>query len=362
MLKSVLQVLRQHQLARELCAETGGGKNYFTLAQNGLFQKPAVHVRNYVWHAVLLSLIPKKLRRRFGIVLESEVEVILDGSGFGYGDFWKRSDNKRYIRRIGAVKRKGGHVILLPQALGPFTKPDVREEFGQIVDQADLIFARDRLSYQYLIDAYGERDCFRSAPDFTNKLVIEAPRAYADGNVCVIPNSKMTTVEKYAGEYVDFLLRSVHQIQQHERFNPYFLVHEGQKDFAICEQLNTQLEKPLAIVWPADPVEVKDRIRSVHFTLVSRFHGLVSSLSQGVPAIATSWSHKYQMLMEDYHCEDFLVHIGPSEEEKVASLIDSLADDSQYSVLKNKLGAHSLEQKQRTDAMWTEVLALIERA
>jgi len=74
-------------------------------------------------------------------------------------------------------------------------------------------------------------------------------------------------------------------------------------------------------VQEADPVEIKRLLGRSRLVIGSRFHALVSALSQGVPCIATSWSHKYEMLFKDYACEEMVLPV-PSTVDQIRTCVD----------------------------------------
>lgn len=82
------------------------------------------------------------------------------------------------------------------------------------------------------------------------------------------------------------------------------LNHEGFRDKDLCYQINAVNETKIPVVSGITAQEVKGLIGNSHTVISSRFHGVVSALSQGVPCLATSWSHKYEMLFKDFGQED----------------------------------------------------------
>src|SRR5690606_29918631 len=114
----------------------------------------------------------------------------------------------------------------------------------------------------------------------------------------------------------------------------------------------------IPIIWESHPVEIKGIIGNVYAVITSRFHGLVSALSQGTPCLATSWSHKYEMLLKDYKYEDGLLPINDlsASEDKIAKLLDR---ESNVSIRKN-LEEQSKVQKALSKEMWQIVYREIE--
>lgn len=357
MLLSILEQFKKNGKSDSFCTEPRSGMGYSSAGPLGIYLKENLRGKKIPWSS-LFNLLPQKTRRNYGLVMDHEIEIILDGSGFAYGDFWgAKKIETRLDNFLNRKTKPESKLILLPQALGPFEKTTVKDAFQKVVDKADLIFARDTISYKHLIDTYGERDNFKLAPDFTNLLASGEKNIYSDGKICIIPNYKMISDSVSKKHYYRFLKDSINHITS-KGHQCYFLIHEGAKDLKIAEDINSDLEKPLKITEPFDALEIKNRIKSSNLIIVSRFHGLVSALSQGVPAISTSWSHKYKELLRDYDLEHCLVDIKDYNKEEICGLIDDLlikagaSDEEQQNAKIN-------EQKLRSENMWKDVFDLI---
>lgn len=339
-------------------SESGFGMDYYSMAKLEILQKFNPEFRKIPFES-LLNFLPKKKRLSYGLVLPKEINAVLDGSGFVYGDSWgAKKIESRLGKEITSLKKNKTKVILLPQAFGPFNNLETKNAFQPIVDNADLIFCRDRISYDYINSSYGNRDNVKLAPDFTNLLKIQdSVQANLSSNkVCIIPNYKMLSEGSTGSKYFEFLIASIEYVQL-KGLTPFFLIHEGKKDIDIAEKVNTSLSKPINIISDAGPLEIKKYIKESKFIIVSRFHGLVSALSQGVPAVTTSWSHKYEMLIADYNSPELLVKISGEDShiEEVKALIDKLCNDKEYEIIQSRIRKGCSDQEEKSEAMWSLV-------
>ncbi|PTX10671.1 colanic acid/amylovoran biosynthesis protein [Pontibacter mucosus] len=350
MLEAVKQQFNQHNITLAISWDSGG-VGYRKAKELGLFYLPP----NLGKKAVVFKLIkhlPKTVRRSFNIILDEEVDVILDGSGFAYGDFWGANKPLRRFQNVLAGKTsRNAKSILLPQALGPFDDDKVRRSFNKVLDKSDLVFVRDEQSMEYMINAYGLQQKFILAPDFTNLVDAGPEQNYPEGEICLIPNYKMFTQDKEA--YMSFLIK-VRIFLKNQDKKVYYLIHEGERDKEIAKELNRSLALNDPIVEEFDPIKIKNRIKSADLIIVSRFHGLVSALSQGVPAITTSWSHKYQILMKEYDQEDALIDIRNYDFGNVKNLISIFLSKGK-AAFRNEQADTIQKQKERSKLMWEKL-------
>ncbi|WP_397472679.1 polysaccharide pyruvyl transferase family protein, partial [Rheinheimera sp.] len=114
----------------------------------------------------------------------------------------------------------------------------------------------------------------------------------------------------------------------------------------LCEEIAAKA--PCTIVQIEDPLAVKAFIGKAELAISSRFHGAVNALSQGVPCIATSWSHKYHAMMSDFGMGDYCV--AELSEQNLLHALQQLLDnkDTLASEVKQKAAA----LKQQNAAMW----------
>ena len=302
-----------------------------------------------------MYLLPGALRRAFGVVHEDEADAILDASGFAFGD---QHPLERTVRFAGDVERwraQGKPVVLLPQALGPFEQPEMRAAFARVLKAATLVYARDRVSFDHAKRVWPEAGNLRMAPDFTNLVKPLATEEIGTLNrACIVPNQRMiekATTQEQAAAYVPLMAQAVQAVEAHG-VEPVLLVH-GAHDVPLVEAVQEHVGRTLPVIKETDPVRIKAELGRSRLVIASRFHALVSALTQGVPAIATSWSHKYEMLFADYGCPELVLSVSATEEQVRAAVDRTLGSDRLE--IERVLEERGIFVREKVERMWKEV-------
>ncbi|MBX0333242.1 polysaccharide pyruvyl transferase family protein [Pontibacter sp. HSC-14F20] len=353
MLYSILDAFKDNKAQFVMEINTGSTKG--KLENLNIYTKPRLYKRGLNLNKFLP--IPQAVTSKFGVILENNVDVILDGSGFVFGDKWGVSKaNNRLIDYIDYWKRQGKKIILLPQAFGPFENSELRSRLIKIIELADLIFARDPLSFEYITNVKASEN-IHLMPDFTNLVEGIIPADF-DSNlnqIAIIPNSKLVeTSTLQLDEYIN-LLKNIISSLQIRKEKPFFLIHEGIGDLQIANKVNALLLNKVNIIDNKNALEIKGIIGASKATITSRFHGLVSSLTQAVPTLTIGWSHKYEMLLQDYNYPEGLLVINDNIERKLDLI---LAEESRTSITA-KLKTNSEVQKQKSREMWEMVYKVL---
>lgn len=309
----------------------------------------------------LLRLLPSFLLRTQKLIKPDGVDVLLDASGFGYGDYWGISKlRNRLTRRLASWKSPGCVAILLPQALGPFEDPGMCAEFSEALSFIDLAFARDGQSYLYAERCVPDGYELGRAPDFTNLLKPELASEMNKwrGYSFIIPNEKMIAKadEHETTRYLNFLQICAQKISASGR-SVAILVHEGEQDLGLAQVIQTKMAVPVPIVVPRSALETKALISTADLIISSRFHGLVSALSSGVPALACGWSHKYEALMSDYQVAQYCIRLDDSE--ATLRLIDQFLGDARKETFREDIKRAAAEQRMLSTNMWRQCVSMI---
>lgn len=355
MLLACIEQIRQLWPEAKIVLPSNQNSPYEARIALGAWQKLSLRFRGIDANR-LAYYLPRRLRlllqRQFGLVMEPELCLVLDASGFAYGDQWGGRAVKVLAAEIERLAAQQKGYVLLPQALGPFNQTADRKALQRGLPRALLVCPRDDVSFGY-VQALCQGPQVQQFADFTNLLApimpdaIELPgKPYA----LIIPNSAMQGGRNkntaWQQHYLAFLQHAIDAARQSD-LEPILLNHEGKVDMIICQRLQ-HANRELRLVAPQHPLMVKGWIAAAALVVSSRFHGCVSALSSGVPCIATSWSHKYEMLFAEYQQAHAVV--GPdSSKESLAKLMAALCLPSNQALIRQcaagwKLQAHLLWQ------------------
>lgn len=365
MLHSVIQKVKERYPDAKLVMAPSHSKAshpFDKLTELGMFPKAWLWKYGFQW-GDLASILPKKLREMYGLVLDKEVDIVLDAAGFSYSDQWGGASSKELARSSKRWRKKGTKFILLPQALGPYNSQLIKKHVKTWAKNADLIFPREVDSYKHLTSVVGEQDKIKVYPDFTNLIKGKLPHEYnsKDKRVALIPNYRMIdkTGKEESLAYLDFMIRCAKYLVE-KQAKPFILVHDGGKDGDLADKIS-EATGGIPVVVEANPLHIKGILGSCDATIGSRFHGLVSALSQGVPSLATGWSHKYLRLFEDYNFSNGIISVLDSDE-KIREKIDFIIEPSSAEKIRNQLNDRAIDLKKLTDEMWDRVFEEIDNS
>ena len=364
MLHAIMQKMKEAypQARFAMSPSTNNGTAPFAKrSELGFLQKAWIWRYGFQW-GDLAGLAPDMIREMYGVVLDKEINIVLDASGFCYSDQWGIGHTKELARSCKRWRKRETKVILLPQAFGPFTSVEIKELIRSIVENVDLIFARDPISYQNLADVVGKRANIEMAPDFTNlvKGILPSDFDFEINRFCIIPNYRMIdkTTPEQSHMYLPFLIKCAKYLFDNGA-KPFILVHEGANDLTLAQKVSESSGGNIPIIQEGHPLKIKGILGACEGIIGSRFHGLVSALSQGVPALGTGWSHKYKMLFNDYDFAEGIMDVMVTNDKEIHRKLDLITEPNSRQNLQKTISAKSKELKKHTERMWTKIFELL---
>lgn len=305
-----------------------------------------------------LAAIPTRLQRLARHGSSKSITALLDASGFSLGDQWDAVPMARTASIFEKLKRRGVPIVLLPQAFGPFTKPAVAEQARRIFEAATLVYARDRESLSHVQSLMGETFSVSLCPDITIALDVESSGGSSQlppARVAIVPNVNLVSRGGSGGsenQYVTALLAVYDGLSERNQ-DPFFMLHSRHGDDRILAELVKHRPSVSTLV-PKNGLEAKHVLSTCSGVVAGRYHAIVSALSQGVPAVAHSWSHKYQELLSDFGTSGAMA--DPFSAEETLARLDELLADRELPV---QLLARKALLAESVEDLWRRVAPLV---
>ncbi len=288
------------------------------------------------------------------------IDYYIDGSGFKFSDQFKLSPKTAVFlqAQLSAFKKKGTKIIFLPQAFGPFERNASKKILSVLSKNATIIMPREKVSMKYLADS-GVIDMKKVMmfTDFTSLVEGIFPLQYEHlrGGICIIPNKQMINKGAISMDNYLSLLKDIVTESRKSGHMVYLLNHEGKKDEQLCKDLQKELPDGIEYVSGLNALEVKGLISTAYLTISSRFHGVASSLNSCIPCLATSWSHKYKELFDDYAMKDCVLPLNEMEtaKKKIAEFLQLELNKKIRDILSKQLPSIKEESRKMWDYIWS---------
>jgi polysaccharide pyruvyl transferase WcaK-like protein len=308
----------------------------------------------------IFRFAPRPLKRSAGMVDPREVDVVLDASDLSLSDHVGAKPGLQLLKKMNRRDRKHQTLILLPQALGPFSEPAVANVARRVMERAALICARDDASFSAAASLV-ERSKLRRFPDVSINASSNFPSEFEfpPHYSVIVPSAQVLDRCKQPREHLAFLTHAVDALRR-LRLNPVIILHHDSADARVIDGLSGLA--PDVPVWEhRDPCALKAMIGRATLIVGSRYHALLNGLIQGVPCIAAGASHHFSELLKDFDCEDLVVEdavdIGSLEQK-----LRLLSTSAQRAERTERIRARAARMKPQFKEMWLEVESFLNGA
>lgn len=122
------------------------------------------------------------------------------------------------------------------------------------------------------------------------------------------------------------------------------VLHDHGADLQYASEAGLINDDRISVVLMHDPISLKAFISTATAVFSSRYHGAANAMSQGVPCIGTSWSHKYKHLFREYNQSELLIPRSCSDPlAQIRTLLRSIMDGKAGQPDANAIGRIKVE-------------------
>ncbi len=261
----------------------------------------------------LKSLLRKNYAQTTDIY--KKADFILDiGQGDSFADIYGKGRFDWIFSQYRLGMKYHKPYCILPQTIGPFKDPKIREQAKKGIDYASCVMVRDKQSYDYVKELLPEKEVTEVIDvaffmPFKRKT-FDKSRVHVGLNISALLWHGGYTRNNQFGLKTDYqsLVRDIIK---------YFLVQDGitlhliphvvgavrgvENDYAVSFDLCEEFNNPNLVLSPLflDPISAKNYIAGMDFFMGARMHSTIAAFSSGIPVVPMAYSRKFNGLFSD---------------------------------------------------------------
>lgn len=292
----------------------------------------------------LYKLFGGKTSKEFVRLMENAAAVV-DISGYALGANWGYKKTFIYLTRLGIAHSAGVPVYLMPQSFGPFNYKGILAAFvhGMMrknLRYANVIMCREKEGYEELQRRYKLENLILTPDLVLQNTGIDIKNVYnqkpewtlpviSDSSVAVIPNQK-TMKYGNAEQLLDMYQQIIEALLKHDK--KVYLIYHSTEDLSICcdikEKHFRDRQSVVLVEKELSCLEFDEVVKCFDFIVASRFHAVVHSFRNAVPAIVPGWAIKYQELLDLFSQGRFMFDVrGQIKVDDIVNAIHEMCDN-----------------------------------
>ena len=271
-------------------------------------------------------------------------DYILDlGQGDSFADIYGELRFK-LIDRIHCIARKYHKpYCLLPQTIGPFKNERIRKKAIKSIEKARLCMARDKQSYDYVLENVPQQKKVAEYIDVAFFLPYETISqdknyihvginisallwhgGYTRNNQFGLKCEYQSLVEQLINHFLNQPNVKVHLI-------PHVVGSERsiENDYAVSYDLWREYNNANLILAPLalGPIEIKSYIAGMDFFMGARMHATIGAFSAGVPVVPMAYSRKFNGLFIDTLSYHHIADMKTMDNDDIIQIIQEAYDN-----------------------------------
>ena len=271
-------------------------------------------------------------------------DYILDlGQGDSFADIYGELRFK-LIDRIHCIARKYHKpYCLLPQTIGPFKNDRIRKKAIKSIEKARLCMARDKQSYDYVLENVPQQKNVSEYIDVAFFLPYETISqdknyihvginisallwhgGYTRNNQFGLKCEYQSLVEQLINHFLNQPNVKVHLI-------PHVVGSERsiENDYAVSYDLWREYNNANLILAPLalGPIEIKSYIAGMDFFMGARMHATIGAFSAGVPVVPMAYSRKFNGLFIDTLSYHHIADMKTMDNDDIIQIIQEAYDN-----------------------------------
>ena len=280
------------------------------------------------------------LKRNYRIYkLFRDADCIMDiGQGDSFADIYgaKRFAKIDGVHRLARLFRKP--YFFLPQTIGPFQNPAIREKAVKSISRAALVMTRDRQSLDCVNELTDGKANVKEYIDVAfflpyNKIEFNKDEVHVGLNVSGLLWNGGYSHDNQFGLKADYqhLIRSiigfflsVNGVRLHLISHVASGTRNVESDYAVLYDLWREYHSEQIILAPFfhTPIEAKDYISGLDFFMGARMHATIAAFSAGVPVVPMAYSRKFNGLFVDTLAYDHIIDLKVDDEDSILTKVE----------------------------------------
>ena len=257
----------------------------------------------------------KYRRFRYAVEIYKKADYIFDiGQGDSFADIYGKSRFDWIFAQYKLGRKYNKPYCILPQTIGPFNNPQIKERAIKGISWAKCVMARDRQSADFvkkLIPSCNVSEVIDVAFFLPyNKKIFDSSFIHVGLNISALlwhggytRNNQFglkCDYQKLIREIITYFL-NIDNVKVH--LIPHVVGGERhiENDYAVSYDLYEEFNNPNLILAPLflDPIIAKGYIAGMDFFMGARMHSTIAAFSSGVPVLPMAYSRKFNGLFVD---------------------------------------------------------------